>query len=488
MAARIRWSPSLTTGFTVNIKYTAAALAAPQSFRDGIQTAANILQAAITDHITFNFTCDYTGTGGGAAAGPNSGHFYNYSAVRSLLINNASPGDHTFDALPAGTSIQGQSKVAVWAAQEKLYGLNGIGANDTTTDDGGGHFATDIPTNLLVGVALHEITHAMGRIPYGAGQTPATGDTASPDIFNLFRFTSTGNRFFDGNIPTSASYFSIDGGSTKLADYGQTSDPSDFLNTGVQGPNDPFNEFYSSGTLQTLTAVDLQQMVALGFHINTAPPPSPGSVSINDVTITEGNSGTKVMAFTASRSGGTAAFSVNYATAANTASAAAGDYVAASGTLSFGTNINTQTISITINGDTTVEANETFFVNLSGATNGATISDNQGVGTILNDDPVVGSVAINDVSITEGNAGTKLMNFTVTRTGGTAAFAVNFTTVQWKRHNCRRRLRGELWDPELWNWSQHAIHLHDHQWRHKVRIDRELLRQPLECDQRRRHR
>ena len=58
----------------------------------------------------------------------------------------------------------------------------------------------------------------------------------------------------------------MDGGNTKLADYGQTSDPSDFLNSGVQGSNDPFNEFYSGSTLQSLTTVDKEQLDALGFH------------------------------------------------------------------------------------------------------------------------------------------------------------------------------------------------------------------------------
>ena len=90
--------------------------------------------------------------------------------------------------------------------------------------------------------------------------------------------------------------------------------------------------------------------------------------------------------FTVTRSGGTAAFDVNYATSNGTATVADGDYVAASNTLHFGANQNTQTISVTINGDTKVEANETFNVGLSNATNGATISDGQGVGTITNDD------------------------------------------------------------------------------------------------------
>ena len=102
----------------------------------------------------------------------------------------------------------------------------------------------------------------------------------------------------------------------------------------------------------------------------------------------EGNSGTKVATFTVTRSGGTGAFDVNYATASGTASAVAGtgDYGAISGTLHFGASVNSLTIPVTIYGDLRLENNETFFVNLSGATNGATISDAQGVGTITNDD------------------------------------------------------------------------------------------------------
>ena len=110
----------------------------------------------------------------------------------------------------------------------------------------------------------------------------------------------------------------------------------------------------------------------------TRPAATAGSVSINDVTISEGNSGTKVATFTVTRSGGTAAFDVNYATSDGTATVADGDYVAASNTLHFGANENTQTISVTINGDTKVEGNETFNVDLSSATNGATISDSSG--------------------------------------------------------------------------------------------------------------
>ena len=101
---------------------------------------------------------------------------------------------------------------------------------------------------------------------------------------------------------------------------------------------------------------------------------------------------------------GSAAFSVNYATANSTATAGtsgAADYLAASGTLNFAAGTSTQTVSVTIRGDTIYEPNETFFVNLTGATNGGTILNGPGLGTIVNDDTApVGPhvVAVHDMA------------------------------------------------------------------------------------------
>src|SRR5262249_51984844 len=69
---------------------------------------------------------------------------------------------------------------------------------------------------------------------------------------------------------------------------------------------------------------------------SSPPPPVAGSVSINDVAIVEGNNGTQVATFTVTRTGGTAAFDVNFATQDGTATVADNDYVATSGTLHFG--------------------------------------------------------------------------------------------------------------------------------------------------------
>jgi hypothetical protein len=76
---------------------------------------------------------------------------------------------------------------------------------------------------------------------------------------------------------------------------------------------------------------------------------------------------------------------VRFATADGTATGASNDYAAASGTLTFAPGETTKTITIAVKGDRKKEADETFFVNLAGATN-ALIEDGQGIGTILDDD------------------------------------------------------------------------------------------------------
>ena len=89
-----------------------------------------------------------------------------------------------------------------------------------------------------------------------------------------------------------------------------------------------------------------------------------------------------------------------------------GDYAEKHGSVHFAAGVNTQTVTVAINGDTKLEANESFNVNLSGATNGATIADGQGVGTIIDDEP---RISISDVTKYEGKRGkTTLFTFTVT--------------------------------------------------------------------------
>jgi chitinase len=140
------------------------------------------------------------------------------------------------------------------------------------------------------------------------------------------------------------------------------------------------------------------------------PTPLP-ALTLNDVTVIEGNAGTINAVFTVSLSAASGqTISVNYATANNTATSPA-DYTAAAGALTFAPGVTTQPVVVTIRGDLLAELDEIFFVNLSGAVN-ATISDGQGLGTITDDDGAI-VLSINDVAVTEGNAGTVNANFSV---------------------------------------------------------------------------
>jgi chitinase len=79
---------------------------------------------------------------------------------------------------------------------------------------------------------------------------------------------------------------------------------------------------------------------------------------------------------------------VGFATANGTATAPS-DYTAASGTVTFAPGETAKPVTVEVNGDTTVEPDETFGVNLTNATANATIADGQAMGTIVNDDQAV---------------------------------------------------------------------------------------------------
>jgi CSLREA domain-containing protein len=144
----------------------------------------------------------------------------------------------------------------------------------------------------------------------------------------------------------------------------------------------------SAGEVITATATDANGNTSEFSACLTVSAVPPG-ISIGDASVLEGNSRTSTATFTVTRTGDTSGpSSVNFATS-NGSATAPSDYQATSGTVTFAATETTKTIPVAINGDTTAEPNETFFVNLSGPS-GATVGDAQGVGTITNDDACPG--------------------------------------------------------------------------------------------------
>ncbi|MBI3840204.1 MAG: hypothetical protein HY288_19960 [Planctomycetia bacterium] len=130
-------------------------------------------------------------------------------------------------------------------------------------------------------------------------------------------------------------------------------------------------------------------------------------VSISNVSLGEGDSGSTPFVFTVSLSAASGQdITVAYTTVDGTATTAGSDYVGQASTLTFTAGTTVQLITVTVNGDTLNEANETFKVNLTGATI-ATISATQGsaTGTILNDDPLPSVSIVSTFSHAEGDSG-----------------------------------------------------------------------------------
>jgi predicted extracellular nuclease len=183
----------------------------------------------------------------------------------------------------------------------------------------------------------------------------------------------------------------------------------------------------------TLLATAASNTAFRGVALAPVPPPPPlPNLSIDDVSLNETNAGTTIFTFTVNLSApaGPGGVTFDIATADGTAQdgnpgGEDNDYVAKSlsgQTIPSGS--STYTFDVTVNGDTTPETNETFFVNVTSVT-GANVTDGQGQGTIQNDD-VAPNLTINDVSLFEENVGTTTFTFTVSLSAPAGIGGVSF--------------------------------------------------------------
>ncbi len=281
-------------------------------------------------------------------------------------------------------------------------------------DDGGGSICTEmdgltVVLNVVAAVNPNVTNHIKMAIAdaqdssldsnvFLAGgsftaNTPPTV-TCMPDITNATNPVTLTTQVADADGEALTVTWSVDGVVVKTdqvpANAPTTSATLTFTNTFTPGPHQVMIKVDDGNVATTCTT-----------NVTITPP----TLSINDVTVTEGDSGTVTATFTVTRSGTTStAAGVQYATANGTATAGT-DYIAETGTVNFAAGQTTQSVTVVVNGDTTFEANEQFFVNLT-APVGATLADAQGAGTITNDDlpppgPLTGIIAFS--SSRDGN-------------------------------------------------------------------------------------
>ena len=205
----------------------------------------------------------------------------------------------------------------------------------------------------------------------------------------VFTVTLEGER--KGGI-ASVDYSTFDSSATAGADYTATAGTLTFgvnetskeISVPILGDTiDEYDEqFYVS--LFNPVAAQIETPAGLGTIEDDDAAPL---VTIGDVSKNEGQQKkSTAFVFTVSLSAVSGKWvSMNFSTANGTATVADGDYDSTSGTVTIEPGQLTTTITVIVRGDKKKEANETFFVNLSGAIDG-TISDAQGLGTIVNDE------------------------------------------------------------------------------------------------------
>ena len=284
----------------------------------------------------------------------------------------------------------------------------------------------------------------------GAGGTGCSGTTNGTLVFAGNTGVLDSSPWIVLGVSASPNPIAPGGNSTVTADMTHNSDNAVPSGT-MFVPNEPVAFSATEGTIappsgtitngqamSTFTSTSnndgTASAVVDGQTVTTTIDVTSPTFTINDVTQAETDSGQTMFTFTVTKTGSTPFTStIDYQTMDGSATDADNDYEPTTGTLTFGPSDTTMPVTVLVNGDTKYEGNETFTVELSNQTvagesvNGAVVDS--GTGTITNDDPQP-SFSINDVTMAEGNGGTTMFTFTVTKTGATGLPAsVNFMTM-----------------------------------------------------------
>ncbi|TDR17558.1 beta strand repeat-containing protein [Marinicella litoralis] len=360
----------------------------------------------------------------------------------SFLTGNGSTGNFAgtdvvyvdTDGTQGNTTISADGFAVNWDSTPGTFGANANvtisgPANNTGIFNTDSVFSADVAGSWSGGTLTQSAANGgqntssimVLQDPFGTVTITGTPSLDEGDVGNTaFNFTVTrSNSCLAGSMFYNVSGFSAN--QADAADFGGTF-PSGVVN---------FAAGESSMTLTINVSGDTDVESDEGFIVELSDAPNRGiniydtdtgtiqnddvlvvpNISIDDVTLAEGDAGITAFDFTVSIDA-SADVSVQVDTSDGSATTTNSDYAAITALMVNFTSggATTQTVTVDVNGDTTVEPNETFNVNLSNATGGV-ITDGLGVGTINNDDAA--TLSIDDVTLAEGDSGTTSFNFTV---------------------------------------------------------------------------
>ena len=324
------------------------------------------------------------GTGGTATAGTD------YTAITGgTLTFPVGTTSQTFDVSVTGdTTDEADETVVVTLSNAVNATISTATGTGTITDDDGPALSIDSPS-------VTEGDSGSKTLMFTVELDKATAEQVTVDYADAGTGTAT----------SGTDYTAITGGTLTFA-AGTTSQTFD---VSVTGDTDEEQNETVVAMLSNAANATISTATGTGTIVND----DGVTVSIDSPSVTEGDSGSTNLTFTATLNrASTRQVTVNYADAGTGTATSGTDYTAITGgTLTFAVGITSQTFNVSVTGDTTDEADETVVVTLSNAAN-ATISTATGTGTITNDDGV--TVSIDSPSVTEGDSGSTNLTFTAT--------------------------------------------------------------------------
>jgi len=251
----------------INLVPDSSVSSAPTGFTAAVQAAANVLDQDLPGNYTVNITYGWgtfdnqpnselttSGNGVFSLGGVENDSIVSYAKIKGWLTADATLTDQmtAVASLPANnTSFPNQANgFFVSSAEEKAIGV--YTGSSSTIDGSIGfnpNYATD--TSYVETAAFCELMHALGWMTdYYAGD---------PTVLDLFRYASAGQHQWTGGQPA---YFSINGGTTNLANFSTSFDYTLFTNV---ADNDPMNVNGDTVDATGLTGLDTEVLNVIGF-------------------------------------------------------------------------------------------------------------------------------------------------------------------------------------------------------------------------------
>ncbi len=326
------------------------------------------------------------GTGGTATSGTD------YTAITGgTLTFTAGTTSRTFDVSVTGdTTDEADETVVVTLSNAGNATIGTATGTGTITDDDAA------PTVSIDSPSVTEGDSGSKNLTFTVTLSAASGQQVTVDYADAGTGTAT----------SGTDYTAITGGTLTFA-AGTTSRTFDVSVTG-----DTLAE--SNETVVVSLSNAANATISMASRTGTITNDDGPVLSVNSPSVTEGDSGSANLTFTATLSAASGQqVTVDWAEGTGGTATSGTDYTAIiGGTLTFAAGTTSRAFNVSVTGDTTDEADETVVVTLSNAAN-ATIGTATGTGTITDDDGAP-TVSIDSPSVMEGDSGSADLTFTVT--------------------------------------------------------------------------